>query len=257
MCIDLRKGVWIELQVYIIGTRVVCLLAVQQMTAENRELMKQALEDVSPSSSFLPGINVFFFFFFFSSFFWGGGYRTHKQIVQFFYHQFNFIFCWNVTACWKSGIFSRTKCLKFSVSYTPQTLIKLLQQVQNSAAKLMLKSGRAEHCKPLLKQLHWLPIEQRIKYKTSCLCYQIITGTAPQYLAELVHIYVPSRSLRSSSDDRTFRIPTFMRKQHDGWAFCFSAAQTWNSLPFIVCHSPSLPAFKSNLKTHLFKQYFD
>ena len=114
-----------------------------------------------------------------------------------------------------------------------------------------------EHCKPLLKQLHWLPIEQRIKYKISCLCYQIITGTAPQYLVELVYIYVPSRSLRSSSDDRTFRIPTFKRKQHGGRAFCFSSAQTWNSLPFVIRHSPSLAAFKTNLITRVFKQYFD
>ena len=49
--------------------------------------------------------------------------------------------------------------------------------------------------------------------------YQIITGTAPQYLADLVQFYVPSRSLRSSSDDRTFRIPTFKGKQHGGRAF--------------------------------------
>ena len=63
--------------------------------------------------------------------------------------------------------------------------------------------------------------------------------------------------VHNSSDDRTFRIPTFKRKQHGGWAFCFSAAQTWNSLPFVVRHSPSLPAFKTNLKTHLFRQYFD
>ena len=150
-----------------------------------------------------------------------------------------------------SCILSRLHYCNSLLAGYPQTLIKPLQQVQNSAAKLILKSRRTEHCKPLLKQLHWLPIEQRIKYKTSCLCYQIITGTAPQYLAELVHIYVPSRSLRSSSDDRTFK-----GKQHVGRASCFSAAQTWNSLPFIVRHSPSLPAFKTNLKTHLFKQYF-
>ena len=80
----------------------------------------------------------------------------------------------------------------------------------------------------------WLPIEQRIKYKTACLCYQIITGTAPQYLAELVQNHVPSRSLRSSSDDRNFHILTFKRKQHGGHSFCFSAAQTWNSLPFAL-----------------------
>ena len=39
----------------------------------------------------------------------------------------------------------------------PQTVIKPLKQVQNSAAKLILKHHRAEHAKPLLKQLHWLP----------------------------------------------------------------------------------------------------
>ena len=137
----------------------------------------------------------------------------------------------------------------------PQMAIKPLQQVHNSAAKLILNSRRAEHARPLPKQLHWLPIEQIIKYKIACLCYQIITGTAPQYLAELVQIL--SRSLRSSSDDKTFRIPLFKRKQHDGRAVSFSTVQIWNSLPFALRHGPSLPAFKTSLKTYLFKQYFD
>ena len=52
--------------------------------------------------------------------------------------------------------------------------------------------------KPLLKQLHWLPTEQRIKYKIACFCYQIIISTAPQYLAEHFQIYETSRSQRSS-----------------------------------------------------------
>ena len=131
-------------------------------------------------------------------------------------------------------------------------VIKPLQQVHNSAAKLILNSRRAEDAKPLLKQLHWLPIEQKIKYKIACLCYQNITGTAcPSVLGcELVQIYIPSRSLRSSSDDRTFRIPVFKRKQHGGRVFCFSAFQIWNSLPFALSDTalPS-PAFKTSLKT--------
>ena len=60
-------------------------------------------------------------------------------------------------------------CSSLLAGYS-QTVIKPLQQVQNSAAKLILKSHRAEHAKPLLKQLHWFPIEQRIKYKIACLC---------------------------------------------------------------------------------------
>ena len=77
-------------------------------------------------------------------------------------------------------------------------------------------------------------------WSMACLCYQIITGTAPQYLAELVQIHVPSRSLCSSSDDRNIHILMFKRKQHGCHSFCFSAAQTWNSLLFALWHSPSL-----------------
>ena len=75
------------------------------------------------------------------------------------------------------------------------TLGLVLVQIQNSASKLILKSCRAEHAKPLLKQLHWLPAEQRIKYKIACLCYQIIIGAAHQYSDEFDQIYVPFRSL--------------------------------------------------------------
>ena len=112
------------------------------------------------------------------------------------------------------------------------SVVKPLQEVQNSAAKLVLKSCRVKHCTPLLKQLHWLPIEQRIKYKIVCLCYQIITdlGTWLNFSWAMSLL-----GLHSFLGDRTFHIP------------CFSAAQIWNFLPFALCHSPSLPAFKSNL----------
>ena len=37
---------------------------------------------------------------------------------------------------------------------------------------------------------------------------------------------------------------------------CFSVVQIWNSLPFALRHNPSLPAFKTSLRTDLSKQYF-
>ena len=72
----------------------------------------------------------------------------------------------------------------------------------------------------------------------------------------LVQIYVPSRPLHSSLDDRTFWISTYNTKQHGHHVFCFTAAQIWNSLPFALLHSLSLPALKTSLKTDLFKQLF-
>ena len=99
-------------------------------------------------------------------------------------------------------------------------------------------------------------VAQRIKYKVSCLCFQVLTGTAPSYISQLLTVYVPSRSLRSSTDDRLFRVPRYSREAHGGRAFTSSAVKIWNSLPQNVRHSPSLPTFKRNLKTFLFQQAF-
>ena len=95
---------------------------------------------------------------------------------------------------------------------TPNSIIQPTQKVQNTAARLILRVSRHQNCTPLLQQLHWLPISERIKYKTACMCYNAITGSAPSYLSELLHLYSPSSSLRSSSDTRMLKIQRFNRK---------------------------------------------
>jgi len=40
-----------------------------------------------------------------------------------------------------------------------------LQRVQNCAARLVADAPRRASSHPLLHQLHWLPVEARIKYK--------------------------------------------------------------------------------------------
>ena len=44
----------------------------------------------------------------------------------------------------------------------------------------------------------------------SCLCFKIISHQAPIDLSELLHLYAPSRQLRSSTDTRMFRIPSLI-----------------------------------------------
>ena len=51
----------------------------------------------------------------------------------------------------------------------PKHLIEKLQKVQNSAARLVLKAHEQDHVSPLLRTLHWLPIQARIEYKLSTL----------------------------------------------------------------------------------------
>ena len=60
----------------------------------------------------------------------------------------------------------------------------------------ILKSSGQKRTKPLLKSLHWLLISDRITYKLSCMCYNSVTASTPQYLADLLQIYMPSCTLR-------------------------------------------------------------
>ena len=53
-------------------------------------------------------------------------------------------------------------------------------------------SRKADHITPLLIELHWLPVEQRINFKISLFTYKIINGLAPMYLSELLVPYVPT-----------------------------------------------------------------
>ena len=134
--------------------------------------------------------------------------------------------------------------------------IQLMQKVQNTAACLIRRAPRHQNCTPLLQQLHWLPVSERIKYNTACMCYNAITGSTPFDLSELLHFYSPSCSLRSSSDTRMLKIQRFNRKTHGFHTFSHFGPHFWNNIPQDIRHSATLSSFKSQLKTFLFSEYF-
>ena len=47
--------------------------------------------------------------------------------------------------------------------------------VLSPPARIVLRASRHENCTLLLQQLQWLPISERIKYKTACVCYNAVT----------------------------------------------------------------------------------
>ena len=92
----------------------------------------------------------------------------------------------------------------------------------------------------LLYDLQRLPISSRIQYKIAVICFHIVSGTAPAYLSELLHLCSPSRCLRSAADTRIFRVPRIDRRTLGERSFQCIGPVLWNSLPLSVTHSSSL-----------------
>ncbi|KAK7101509.1 hypothetical protein V1264_019884 [Littorina saxatilis] len=149
-------------------------------------------------------------------------------------------------------VLSRLDYCNSILSGSPNYIIEKLQRVQNHAARLIFRSSKHDHITPLLQTLHWLPVQQRIQFKISTLCFRNFDLSSPSYLSDLLDVYSPSRSLRSSADTRLFRIPSARTKTYGQRTFSYQAPSIWNQLPHSLRHSTSMQSFKTSLKTHLF-----
>ena len=113
----------------------------------------------------------------------------------------------------------------------PQSSINMMQKVQNQCAKLILRRDKYSSSTEALKELHWLPIHQRIKYKLAVLTFKCRIGKAPKYLSDMLENYTLSRTTRSQSDVTLLRTPKTKTKTFGPRAFSVSAPTVWNLLP--------------------------
>jgi len=91
-----------------------------------------------------------------------------------------------------------------------ENLPRKVQSVQNAAARLLASARRCDHITPLLRQLHWPPVQRRVAFKIACLVHQSLASLAPTYLTTDIHLVSEygRRPLRSSTDsDRTLTVP--------------------------------------------------
>ncbi|KAF7250395.1 Integrin alpha-1 [Varanus komodoensis] len=128
----------------------------------------------------------------------------------------------------------------------PLKTVRTLQLVQNRAARLLTGTGRYAHMTPVLRQLHWLPIEARAQFKVLIMTYKALNGLGPGYLNERLRPYMPDRPLRSAGES-LLREPStkeIRRVSTRRRAFSAVAPNLWNSLPKEVRLAPSLLVFR-------------
>ena len=139
----------------------------------------------------------------------------------------------------------------------PAKSVKQLQLTQNRAARILSLTSKFAHITPVMRDLHWLPVDKRIEFKILFLCYKCVNGLAPPYLSDLLSKYVPTRSLRSADKDLLV-VPSSSRlKTFGDRAFAQAAPRLWNELPREIRQSESADIFKKRLKTHLFKKAYE
>jgi hypothetical protein len=152
-----------------------------------------------------------------------------------------------------SLVLSRLDYANSLFSDLPEKLLDCLQAVQNAAARLICGGNRRDSARPLLKQLLWLPIRERVTFKLSTIVFRSLCGAAPAYLVQRLKKHIPGRDgLRNCSVAAPMLdIPRSRKARCGDRAFSVAAARTWNSLPESVRASPTLGEFKTKLKTHL------
>ena len=129
-----------------------------------------------------------------------------------------------------------------------QKLLRKLQSIQNSAARILMRCHRFDHITPVLRTLHWLPVSFRVRFKICVLVYKCLNNLAPKYLCDLIQLFLSQRNTRRNG--QLFLVVPFTLSVPK--SFSTVAPRVWNDLPFSVRAAPSLETFKSRLKTLYF-----
>ena len=90
----------------------------------------------------------------------------------------------------------------------PAKTMKIIQDVQNLAAKVILGKHKSESSMECHKTLHWLPIKYRMVYKICTLVFKCLHAKASTYLIKLIKIKQEGRQgLRSANMNNILEVP--------------------------------------------------
>jgi len=90
---------------------------------------------------------------------------------------------------------------------------------------------RSDHISPVLRQLQWLPVRQRVVFKIATLVDRSLSGHSPRYLADDCQLVTDARvRLLPSTDTRTLTVHRISSCFGDR-TFAAAATRVWNSLP--------------------------
>ena len=140
--------------------------------------------------------------------------------------------------------------------------MKRLQGVQNALARIVSRSSKFSHITPVLKSLHWLPIKQRIIFKTATIIFKYLHSHMPYYFSPyLIRYTCRANTRRGNPDNLYLQVPMYKTsvnksKVHFQNSLSYDGPILWNTLPHDVRSCPTLSSFTRKLKSHSFQDAY-
>ena len=138
-----------------------------------------------------------------------------------------------------------------------KTATQSIQAIINTTARLITGVRKYDHITPVLKELHWLKINERIEFKIALQMYKCLSNGR---LAYLTRDLVPVASLPKKLGLRSAKSKNVVPNKHKLKSlglgrFSVSGLKLWNNLPNSLKSSSSTKSFCRSLKTYLFNDF--
>jgi len=99
--------------------------------------------------------------------------------------------------------------------------------MQNIAARIMSGVRQSDHIAPLLEDLHWLPVSQRVVFKTVLMVWKCVHSVAPAYLSDLCILATATSGRQHLRSLLVLRAQTATGQR----SFAVNGPSTWNRMP--------------------------
>ena len=132
---------------------------------------------------------------------------------------------------------------------TTREQLDRVQKIQNFAAKIAYGGARKyDHVTPILKDLNWIGIENKISFDICIFMYKVMNNMLPGWLYRFPLVSdTQIRPTRQSNHLAIKRTNTDLGKR----AISIRGPKEWNDIPFNIRNSSSIQVFKKKLKRHI------
>ena len=174
---------------------------------------------------------------------------SKKSMVKSLTSRLNALKMISVNATFKTRLMVANSCFMSIITYmivvwggTEKFIVRVVQVMQNKAARCVTKQGWYTPTRTLLLQCNWLSIEQLIVFHTALQVWRIKTNKGPHYLHGS---FQPART--RSAAQGNLDIPV-VQTSVASKSFMVRGPLVWNQIPPQIRNCKKLEIFKKELK---------